>query len=92
MPKDRNDGAPAVHRPDAWIVEMHDVFDNTWIIIGRFPSREEAVAFARVEFAKRQPPPGQPDITGGPYPPGIQDRIYIIPPAGAGDSWQYVEE
>ena len=75
-----------------WKVEMLDVFEHTWHTVGHFPSREEAVAKARIEFAKRQPPPGQSDPSGGPHPPGIQDRIFVVPPPGEGDAWQYVED
>lgn len=73
-----------------WKVEMSDVFARTDHVIGHFASREEAVAFARLEFAKRQPPPGMPDLTGGPLPPGIQDRIFVIPPEGNGTPWQFL--
>lgn len=74
-----------------WKVEMLDVFDHTWHTIGRFSSRDEAVSCARAEFAKRQPPPGKRDMSGGPHPPGIQDRIFIVPPQGEGEGWQYLE-
>lgn len=66
-----------------WKVEMLDVFEHSWHVIGVFATREEAYARARIEFAKRQPPPGMPDLSGGPHPPGIQDRIFIIPPEGS---------
>jgi hypothetical protein len=69
---------------------MHDVFANSEHVIGRYATRDEAVAVARVEFATRQPLPGQPDITGGPLPPGIQDRIYIVPPEDSGPVWQFL--
>ena len=75
-----------------WKVEMLDVFEHTWHTVGCFASREEAIAKARIEFAKRQPPSGQPDPSGGPHPPGIQDRIFVVPPAGEGEAWQYFED
>jgi hypothetical protein len=74
----------------SWKVELLDVFEHSWHVVGRYPTREEAVAVARAKFAKLQPPPGQPDITGGPHPPGIQDRIFVIPPEGEGEGWQYL--
>lgn len=73
-----------------WTVELLDVFEHSWHTIGRFATREEAVAVARQKFASLQPPPGKPDVTGGPHPPGIQDRVFVTPPAGEGDSWQFV--
>ena len=75
-----------------WKVELLDVFDRSRHVIGAFATRDEAVALAKAELAKRQPPPGMSDPTGGPHPPGIQDRIYVIPPEGAGAAWQYVGE
>jgi len=71
---------------------MLDVFEHSWHVVGYFQTRDEAMEVARAEFAKRQPPPGKPDPTGGPHPPGIQDRIFVIPPEGAGEGWQYVGE
>lgn len=76
----------------AWKVELLDVFEHSWHLIGTFPTREEAIAVAREKFARLQPPPGQPDLTGGPHPPGIQDRLFIIPPEGEGEGWQYLGE
>lgn len=90
MQDDGNDRPRAVYRPDAWKVEMFDVFAHSDHVLGYYSTREEAVAVARLEFAKRQPPPGQPDITGGPLPPGIQDRIYVVPPEGSGTPWQFL--
>lgn len=77
---------------NAWLVEGKDVFANEWYPIGRFETREEAVAAARESFRKLQPSPGKPDLTGGPHPPGIQDRIFIVPPEGEGEPWQYLGE
>lgn len=74
----------------SWVVEGKDVFANEWYVIGSFATAEEAVAAARAAFLRLQPPPGQPDPTGGPHPPGIQDRIFITPPEGEG--WQYLGE
>jgi hypothetical protein len=70
-------------------VELLDLFDRTSHVIGRFPNREEAAPPASAAFTKRQPAPRQRDITGGPLPPGLQGRIFIIPPEGAGQAWRY---
>lgn len=75
-----------------WLVEGKDVFANEWYEIGRFDTRDEAIAAARKSFLRLQPPPGTRDWSGGPHPPGIQDRIFIVPPEGEGDGWQYVGE
>lgn len=75
-----------------WLVEGKDVFANEWYAIGRFETRHEAVAAARETFLRLQPPPGKPDLSGGPHPPGIQDRIFIVPPEGEGEGWQYLGE
>lgn len=75
-----------------WKVELLDVFEHSWHTIGHYETREEAVAAAKRKYDALQPPPGVPDFSGGPHPPGLQDRIFVIPPSGGQDGWQYVGE
>ena len=73
----------------SWKVELLDVFDIAGTSSG--PSHKgRGDRFGQGEFAKLQPRPASP-IQRRPAPPGIQDRIFIIPRRRR-RGWQYLGE